>query len=216
MTAESTRKITAIQPQKKRCDRAAIFLDGEFAFGLHHDVLLASGIAVGDELTSAQIEEIRRQESRRSGKEKAFRLLAHRARSRKELGDRLRQAGYAAEDIDWVLAELQRLQLLNDAEFARMFSHDRMVNQPVGARLLRQELKRRGVAEDDVENAVAEAFQERSEAQVARELAAKQKKKQLKLNDEKAKQRVADFLLRRGFHWDLVNEIIEDWENLQP
>jgi regulatory protein len=216
MTSGQLRKITDIQVQKKRRDRVAIFLDGEFAFGLHQDVLLAAGIATGDELTPAQIESIQQLEARRSGKEKAIRLLAHRARSRKEIVDRLKQAGYAPQDIDWVIEELQRLKLLDDAEFARLYARTRMITKPVGAFLMRQELKQRGLADKEIENAVAVGYEEQSEREVARELAAKNKKKQVRLDEDKAKQRVADFLLRRGFHWDIVNEIIEDWDNLEP
>jgi regulatory protein len=216
MTEEHTRKITDIQVQKKRRDRVAVFLDGEFAFGLHQDVLLAAGIATGDELTPERIEAIQRLESRRSGRDKAIRLLAHRARSRKEIVDRLKQAGYEPQDIDWVIEELQRLRLLDDAEFARLFARTRMITKPVGAFLLRQELKQRGVAEKEIEAAVVAGYEEQSERQVARELAIKNKKKQVKLDEDKAKQRVSDFLLRRGFHWDIVNEIIEDWDNLEP
>jgi regulatory protein len=215
MTADA-RKITDIQVQKKRRDRVAVFLDGEFAFGLHQDVLLTAGIATGDDLTPERIEAIQQLEARRSGKEKAIRLLAHRARSRKEIVDRLKQAGYEPQDIDWVIEELQRLRLLDDAEFARLFARTRMITKPVGAFLLRQELKQRGVAEKEIEAAVAAGYEEQSEREVARELAIKNKKKQVRLDEDKAKQRVTDFLLRRGFHWEIVNEIIEDWENLEP
>jgi regulatory protein len=216
MTEEHARKITDIQVQKKRRDRVAVFLDGEFAFGLHQDVLLKAGIARGDELTQQRIEEIQQLESRRSGKEKAIRLLAHRARSRKEIADRLKAAGYHSQDIDWVIEELLRLKLLDDAEFARLYARNRMITKPVGAFLLRQELVQRGLAEKEIENAVAVGYEEQSERELARRLAVKNKKKQMNLDGDKAKQRVTDFLLRRGFHWDIVNEIIEDWDNLEP
>lgn len=215
MTSENPRKITDIQVQKKRRDRVAVFLDGEFAFGLHQNVLLAAGIATGDELTPERIEVIQRLEARRNGREKALRLLAHRARSRKEIVDRLKQAGYAPQDIDWVIEELERLKLLDDAEFARLYARNRMITKPVGAFLLRQELKQRGLAGKDIDDAVVVGYEEESEYKVARGLAVKNKKKQMKLDEDKAKQRVIDFLLRRGFHWDLVNEIIEDWDQLE-
>ncbi len=88
---EGKHKITDIRPQQKRHDRLSIIIDDEFAFGIHQDVLLTAGIAAGDELTDEQIAEIKRLEARRAAKEKAIRLLAYRARSRKEIADRLRQ-----------------------------------------------------------------------------------------------------------------------------
>lgn len=207
-------KITAIQVQKKRRDRVAVYIEGEFGFGIHQDVLLSAGIAVGDELSEAQIDSIIRLEGRRNAKEKAIRLLSYRARSSKEIVNRLKQSGFDQSDIEWVMQELARLKLVDDAEFAQLFAKTRMITKPIGSFLLRQELKQRGVVEKDIQAAVAEAFNEKSEYEVARELAAVQKKKQMKLDEQKARQRVADFLLRRGFHWDLINDILEHWEDL--
>ena len=208
-------QITDIQIQAKRKDRVSIFLNGEFAFGLHQDVLLKSGIAKGDLLTEREIEEICDLEERRSAKEKAMRLLAHRARSRKELKDRLFRTGFSEKHIEWTLGELDRLNLINDAEFAKMFARDRMLSKPMGEFLLRQELRYKGILDPDIELAIQEAYKEQSESQCARELAVKQKKKQMKLHPEKAQKRVADFLQRRGFHWDITKDIMEQWDSLE-
>ena len=210
----TTRKITSIELQAKRKDRFSVFLDDEFAFGIHQDVLLQSGIARGDELTEEQIEEILFLETRRAAKEKAMRLLAARPRSIHEIKDRLSQAKYPPPIIDWVVSELQRVGLLDDSEFARMFARSRMVTRPCGQFLLRRELKEKGLPPEAIETAVEEAYKEKSERTLALELARKRKKRYQNLEPDKAKKRVSDFLLRRGFHWDMINEILEDWESL--
>jgi len=209
-----SRLITDIKLQEKRKDRFSVFLDDEFAFGLHQDVLLKSGIAKGDTLTQEKIDAILKMELTRAAKEKAMRLLAHRARSKKELGDRLRRAGFADELIEATIADMKRLGLVNDAEFALMFARNRMITKPVGEFLLRRELQQKGIGEADIVKAVAEAYKDKSEYLFAKELAAKNKKKQIKLDEAKARKRVSDFLMRRGFHWDLVNDVLEHWENL--
>lgn len=206
-------KITSLQVQAKRKDRFSVFLDGEFAFGIHQDVLIKSGIAKGDELSSEQIEEILRLEERRAAKEKAMRLLAVRPRSTKEIVDRLRQAKFSQAVIDWVIPELERVGLLNDFEFAKMFARSRMITRPVGEFLLRRELKQKGLSEEQIEAGVEEAYAETSEVQVAGTLAAKRKKRYLELEEMKAKKRLSDFLIRRGFNWEIVKDIIGNWEN---
>ena len=208
------RLITDIKLQEKRKDRFSIFLDGEFAFGLHQDVLLKSGIARGDKLTQERIDSILNMELARAAKEKAMRLLAFRARSKKELGERLRRAGFTDPLIESTIADMKRLGLVNDAEFALMFARNRMITKPVGEFLLRRELQQKGIGEADIARAVAEAYKEKSEYLFAKQLAAKNKKKQSKLDEAKARKRVSDFLMRRGFHWDLVKDVLEQWENL--
>ncbi len=209
-----SRLITDIKLQEKRKDRFSVFLDDEFAFGIHQDVLLKSGIAKGDHLSQAEIDDILAMENRHSAREKAMRLLAHRARSKKEMRERLALSGYSQQTIDDVMSDLQRLQLVDDAAFAVMFARNRMVVKPVGEFLLRRELQQKGIGEADISRAVQEAYREKSEYQAAWELAIKNKKKQMKLDEEKAKKRVSNFLMRRGFHWDLVKDILEHWDQL--
>lgn len=212
---DETRHITDIKPQEKRKDRFSIFLDGEFAFGLHQDVLLKSGIAKGDRLTEKQIESILQLEGRRAAKEKAYRLLAVHPRSQKELTDRLKQAGFEQTDIDWVMRDLIRLKLINDAEFAIMFAKNRMITKPCGRFLLQQELRLKGILDADIDIAIQEAYSEMSEEQVARQAAIKNKKKQIRLDKEKAQKRVSDFLKRRGFGWEIVKDVMEHWDDLE-
>ncbi len=208
------RTITAIEIQKKDPHRVSVFLDGEFAFGLHQDVLLESGIATGDELSDERIQQILDLEQRKRAREKALRLLSVRARSRKELHDRLVQAKFGQDAVQWALAELERLGLVDDSGFAKAFGQTRSITRPSGAFLLRQELRQKGLCDADVEKGIQAAYAEKSERGQAFEVASKRKRALASLPEEKARKRLNDFLLRRGFNWDLVTEIMEEWDRL--
>jgi len=208
------RKVTDIQVQVKRKNRYSVFLDNEFAFGLDQDVLLKSGIAKGDELSAEQINKLQELEEKKKAKDKAIRLLAVRARSTQEIRDRLKQAKYTEQVIEWVVRELERLHLLKDSEFAVMFARNRMVTKPVGEFLLKQELKAKGLSAEDIQKGVEAAYMEISEVDFARKLAVKAKRKYRTLDEVKARQKANDFLLRRGFSWDIVNDIMDNWERL--
>ncbi len=208
------RTVTDIQVQVKRNSRYSVFLDGEFAFGIDQDVLLKSGIARGDELSEEQVNKILELEEKKKAKDKAIRLLAVRARSKKEIRDRLRQVNCNEQVIGWVIAELERLELLNDSLFAIMYARNRMVTKPIGEFLLKQELQAKGLSEENIQKGVQEAYLEVSEVKIARNLAAKTKRKYRNLDEIKARQKTNDFLLRRGFSWDIVNDIMDNWENL--
>jgi regulatory protein len=211
---EESGTVTSLEVQKKDRHRVSVFLDGIFAFGIHQDVLLKSGIARGDRLTVSRVEEILGIEERRAAKEKAMRLLAVRSRSKKELMARLRQTKFSAAAIEWTLAELERLKLVDDAAFAESFARNRSQTRPEGAFLLRRELQQKGLSDADAEVGVAAAFQERSERELAYELARKKKQALKTLPAEKGRKRVNDLLLRRGFDWELIRDILEDWEQL--
>lgn len=211
---EESRTVTSLEVQKKDRNRVSVFLDGIFAFGIHQDVLIKSGIARGDRLTAGRIEEILGFEERRAAKEKAMRLLAVRSRSQKELAARLRQAKYSAAAVEWTLVELKRLKLVDDAAFAESFARNRSQTRPEGAFLLRRELQQKGLNDAEIEGGIAAAFQERSEREMAYDLARKKKETLKALPPDKSRKRINDFLLRRGFDWELIRELLEDWERL--
>jgi regulatory protein len=85
----------------------------------------------------------------------AARFLEVRSRSRDEVRRRLRDAGYRTELVESALDRLTGLGLLDDVAFARSWIESRDRARPRGARALRDELRRLGVAEADVETALA-------------------------------------------------------------
>jgi len=208
------RKITAIELQKKRKDRYSVFVNNEFAFGIHQDVLLKSGIAAGDELSLRQIHKIQIMEEDRAAKEKAMQLLKVRDRSLYELRQRLSRTGFSEESINRTIADLKKYDLLNDTKFAKMFSRSRMITKPVGAFYLKREMIKKGLSESDIKAGVEEAYREKSEYDYARIVAQRGKKKYQKLEPDKAKQRVSDLLARRGFHYEMISDVIEHWDEL--
>jgi len=113
------------------------------------------------------------------------------------------------------MQDLIRLKLINDAEFAVMFAKNRMITKPCGQFLLTQELRLKGIADSDINKAIREAYAETSEPEVARQVAIKNKKKQIRLDEAKAQKRVSDFLMRRGFSWDIVKDVMENWDKLE-
>src|SRR5687768_537427 len=85
--------ITALEKQKRR-PKADVYLDGVFAFTLGLDVVAAAGVAVGDELSAAQSQDLQAEDQRLGAIEAALRLLALGPRSERDLRDRLRGKGF--------------------------------------------------------------------------------------------------------------------------
>jgi len=85
----------------------------------------------------------------------AARLLEARPRAEAEVRRRLRDAGYRPELVDGAVERLLALGYLDDAAFARAWVESRDRAHPRGARALRDELRRKGVAAGVVEEAIA-------------------------------------------------------------
>src|SRR3989344_8393332 len=90
---------------------------------------------------------------RLSALEYALKLLGYRARTEKELQERLAGKKYEPEIIGDVLAKLVKANLVNDQEFASNYARDKLSISRRGPRRIYFELVRRGVAKDIADQA---------------------------------------------------------------
>jgi regulatory protein len=132
-------------------------------------------------------------------KNNAFRLLARRAYTCKEIRQKLRGRGTPGEVVNETMAILERLGLVDDREFARRWVRERMRLRPMGPRLLERDLRRRGVGEDLLQQAVQEVLDETDLDAVAVELLRSRAGRYQGLERNKAWSRMYGFLARRGF-----------------
>ncbi|NOY79022.1 MAG: hypothetical protein GXO76_14310 [Calditrichaeota bacterium] len=204
--------ITKIEQQKGRKDRVSIFLNGEFGFGIHQNLLIDLDLFRGKSLSEEEITEILKTEERASAKEKAFRWLSYRSHSQKEIAQKLQRAKFSQDTIEWTLAELNRLKFLDDEGFARMYAHDRLLKRPIGKRLLKRELQQKGINPETADRVVEEAYSEKSEAELAETLLKKKARAYARFEPQKARQKAANFLAQRGFGWDVISEALEKFK----
>ncbi len=205
-----TAAITKIEFQKKNKNRCSIFLDDEFAFGLEADIVIQHGLKKGDQLTAEQISEILFKEEKQRVKEKAYQFLARRAHSEKELRTKLLNKGFEKNLVDEILAQLKQQKLIDDAAFAHSFVRSRLASKPLGEFALRQELRTKGISEDKIAAVLQLAYNEKSQIEYARELVQKKLPQFGNLDDRVKKKRLADFLIHRGFDWELVKEVVNE------
>ncbi len=209
MADHPEKTITKIEQQKGRKDRVSIFLDGEFGFGIHQNLLIDLNLFRGKSLSEREIAEILKTEERTSAKERAFRWLSYRSHSQKEIAQKLQRAKFSKETIEWTLEELNRLKFLNDEGFARMYAHDRLLRRPIGKRLLKMELRQKGIDSETAERVAEEAYSEKSELELAAALLKKKASAYARFEPQKARQKAANFLAQRGFGWEVISEVLE-------
>ena len=129
----------------------------------------------------------------------ALALLAARSRSRLELEERLLKKGFSPGDVAEALAELEKKGYLDDRRFAVSWARWRLSGKPMGRARLRQELKAKGLSNEDIEEALKEAYAEADELKLAL-MALERKLQGFKgLDPEKRRQKLFRFLKRRGF-----------------
>lgn len=89
-------------------------------------------------------------------REAALRLLDRSRKTRRELERKLTEREHGPEAVAAALDRLARVGLVDDVEYAKAFVRSKLARRAVALRVVRQELKRRGVADPDAERALVE------------------------------------------------------------
>jgi regulatory protein len=199
-------QITAIEVQKRNPERANIFIDGEFAFGLAlvEAVKLSKGQYLSDEAIAAL--QVADEEER--AYELALNYLSYRPRSKAEVARRLGQKGFSEPSIEAVLRRLSRSGLLDDEEFARYWVSNREQFKPRGRYALRYELRQKGVAADIIDSLLDQV----DDRQNAYRAALKRINRWQHLEPEQRRRKLDGYLRRRGFNYETIQGV---WERIQ-
>lgn len=206
--------VTSVEPQKKRKDRFNIFLDGQFAFGVSLDSLLANNLKAGKNLNEEEILRIIAKEELAKLTDAALHFLSYRMRSEKEVTDYLVKKISKKENISYknakesilpnqVIVKLKKYKYLNDIEFAKWFVASRIKSKPKGLALLKIELLKKGIAREIIEKILSKNINQKDLAQKAIE---KKLKNWQKLPPAEFKKKLYSYLASRGFDWETIKE----------
>ncbi|HET6781456.1 MAG TPA: regulatory protein RecX [bacterium] len=140
----------------------------------------------------------------------AYRLLAVRMRSRRELAERLQRRGIPDGIVNDLLAQLSQRGLIDDTKFAQAWVRGRQALRPSGAVRLRYELTRKGVSREIIDRAIAAVMEEQgdSEFEVARAVARDRGDRYRGLPRQVADRRLSAYLQRRGFSADVIARVL--------
>ena len=203
-------KVTALKIQARGKSRVNVYVDGKFSFGLAK--IVAARLALGQELDDAAIAQLKATDDTEHSYERALKFLGPRPRSESEVRRRLKEHGIEPATIDEVLARLSRAGLVNDEAFASFWVENRGAFRPRSTRMLRQELKQKGVSDDVLRAALAGA----NDDAAAYAVAAKRARRLVGLEKQDFRRKLGEFLARRGFNYDTIEPVVERvWQESQ-
>ena len=141
-------------------------------------------------------------------KDVALRYLTYRARTQKEMVDKL--ADYPGEVINEVLMILEKYGYIDDFAFAQDYVLCRVRNKRFGKLRLRDELREKGVEMGIIDTVLSQLDYDEIDAAV---LKLKNKTSAAaQILTEKEKKKYSDYLARQGFGYDVINQAFERFE----
>jgi regulatory protein len=207
--ADSNQTITALTAQKKNQERVNVFLDGSFAFGL--PLATAVHLKIGQSLSPAEVEALKQEDELDKVKQTAYRLISIRPRSVTEVKRHLDRKGYDEQLIETAVTHLLAVDLLNDETFARYWVEQRDTFKPRSQLAISQELFQKGVNRSTIEHVLSDV----DEIAAARRAAEKKARLWSHYSEKDFKTKLGSFLQRRGFNYEIINQITnERWQSI--
>lgn len=139
----------------------------------------------------------------------ALYALAPRAKSRDELFKHLLKRGVEVDNANAVLDSLELQGLLNDLEFARLWSESRQRAKKLSKRVIASELRVKGVSQDII-NEVIEEIDDESEYSQAFLLAQRKFNSISHLEAEVVYRRISGLLARKGYGHGICARIMRE------
>lgn len=198
--------ITKVEKQKRGKHRYNIFLNEEYAFSVHEDILIKHRLNKGETIHLQEIESITLDEEQNMAYIKAISMIGRRPHSLSEVKRKLKEKGFEVPIIAWACEKLVQQNYINDEEFAKMWTDNRIISQRKGRNLIRQELQQRGIDKELVKNAM-ETINPDDEYTGAMKLG-QTKWKQTSGKTMDRKRKTGAFLMRRGYTGSIVNKVL--------
>lgn len=198
-------KVTAISQQVKNKSRYSIFIDEKYSFSLNQDGVLDAALRIGDELTEAEVQKLKKQSEDGKLYDRLIGLLASRPRSRWELENYLDRKKTDPDTKQQLLEKLASKSLINDLDFAQRWVDNRRLLKAISQRKLRVELQQKRLSSEIIDEVLR--ADETDEKQVLRELVEK-KKHNSKYKDDR--QKFMQFLARQGFNYGDIKEVLDE------
>jgi len=196
----------------KDCKRRKLWKTCLFESGhsleLPFELIVKHGLKTGTAIDAETFEMLKSNSEVSKGKEHGLRLLSYRARSEKELRQRIRQKGMNNAASESIIRDFKRMKLIDDEDFAKRFVHDLISRKPSGEFLVRSELLRKGVHEEIIDKVMAETFSENEPVKLAQTCMRQWLSRHPRTTGKEKRYKITRFLFQRGFSQSVIEEIV--------
>ncbi|HEY5549992.1 MAG TPA: RecX family transcriptional regulator [Candidatus Saccharimonadales bacterium] len=195
-------KITVIKQQAKNPERVSVFVDGKYEFSLSFDELLQQKLKNGYELEKADIKRLKKISADGKLRLRAVEWLLNRPHSTREFHDYLYRKKAEPELIDAFIKDFSARGYLDDHKFGIWFI-ELQKRRSKSNRALRAELFKKGLGRELIDELLS--GESGDEAERLKALIEKKRKLLRFRNDP---QKLAQYLTRQGFSWQLVKRLL--------
>lgn len=214
--------ITKIGRQKNNPERYNIYLNEQYAFAVDESTLIKFGLTKGKILEQFEIDDITYEDEIAKAFSKALHFLSFQMRSEYEVKKKLLDLQFGEAVVLEALRKLEKLGFLNDETYSKALLETKKKTAKKGPRAIQQDLRKKGI-DKSLQEQVLNLYTNEEQMEIAMQLAEKEVRAGAKKTPAQIKQKVQDLLLRKGYSYSIVSEVLDqlqlereddDWQNL--
>ncbi len=205
-------KITKIYYHKKNSSICDVHFSDNKKITLDNSYIDKYFLVEESEISDKQLEKIVSENEYDRAKEKAFFLLTYRDHSVYELKAKLRKRDFDEKVIDKTIEYLLENGYLNDKKFSEIYLNELLNTKRSGIMIIRKKLFQKGLSRELINNLLNDLDDEIFHNNCLFHL---QKKRKLleKKHDENIKNKLYNYLSRKGFRYEIILNVFEN-ENI--
>ena len=207
--------VTKIEYQKRDPNRVNIYIDNEFFCGISLDTLASENLYEGLDIDETVVNRILEKDLKSRFLTRVVEYLSHSPKTEFQISRYLKELKFKKKDIwfkedislDWerffdeILSKLKEYKYIDDESFARSFVSSRLRNKPRGKSVLISELISKGVSKDIAQSVCDDEIGDEIDT-LRKAFDKKYRGKSFDIKDQK----MVNYLLRKGFNWDLIEQ----------
>ncbi|MCI8683348.1 MAG: regulatory protein RecX [Lachnospiraceae bacterium] len=186
--------------------RMRIFLEDGRSFVLYRGEVRRYSLEEGAELSDGQYEEICSEILKKRARRRTMHLLEKMDRTEAQIREKLRQGFYPEEIIEDAVAYVKGYHYLDDSRYAENYVRNQ--REKKSRRKIQMELMAKGIDRELAEQALEEECQRENEQELILKWVEK-KHYSAQTADLKEKQRMYQFLMRKGFQSDDILHVLD-------
>ena len=199
-------EITAITPQMKDKRRCNVYIDGRFCCGLTLEAAVKYRLKAGEIISPERLEEIQLESEKNTALDKALTHISASKKTEKQVRDFLQGKGYLPAVVDYAVEKLRSYNFLNDGQYAE--SYVESISKRKGSKLIRMELRGKGVSETEIDAAL-DALPVEREIETAKGILEKYMRG--KVCDKTTLQKACRYLLGKGYDYEVVKSALTEF-----
>jgi regulatory protein len=204
-------KITRLKRGVRNAQKIAIYVDSKYTFSVLESILVDENLYIDKEITEVDLDRIRELSEALEIKVKLINLISRRPRSEKEITQYIAKQRLT-DNSEKIIELLKEDGYIDDTKFAKWWIDQRVTFGNKSSNEIRNELRDKGISSDIIENAIEETNMSENEVSSIKLLAGKKQNllQHKNLTTEQMNEKIVQFLLRKGFRWEIIQKALEE------